>query len=91
MKELVSNKETWEAVLLFWNSVLVFLSLKEKKHRWIDLSALGTFVLHWIGILVFMDLLEAKLFVSVLLLSIILIRTLVTRKRKSMSSNSSAS
>ena len=89
MKELFSNKEVWGAVLLFWNSVVVFLYLKEEKHKWIDLSAIGIFALHWVGILVFTNSLEVKLFVSVLMVSIILIRVLVTRKRKSMNSNSS--
>ena len=78
------SKDSWVAILLFWNSMITFLYMKETKHRWIDLTALGVFFLHWIGVLIFNESLEIKLFVTVLVMSILVIRLLVARKRKSI-------
>ena len=82
MKELFSNNETWGALIFFWSTMMVFLFLKER-HVVQDRIAFAIFTLYWVGTLIFAESLQAKLFVTLLMLSVVVIRFLVSRKRKS--------
>lgn len=85
MKVLLSNRDAWLGVLLFWNSILTFLFLNQKKHRWLDLFSLSIFVLYCIGILAFEESIDVKLFIIPLILSTVVIRFLIIKKRQSIS------
>ena len=74
--------------LAFLQSALFFFSLRDKR-RWLDLSALGVFVLYCIGALLFAESIEFKVYVTLLMSSIFILRVLVTRKRRSISQKSS--
>lgn len=83
MEIFVSSTDVLVAVLLFWNSLfaLVFLRAKTNKRRWFDFLALVILIVYWIGLLLFAQSVKVKLFVSVLLLTSLIIRLLLLRNR----------
>lgn len=71
-------------VVLYVMSMIYFLSLKERKDRWLDISALLNFVVYWVVVVAFAPSVKYKVFVSLPMLSIVGVRYLVKRRRKSM-------
>ena len=68
--------------MLFFNSMIIFLSGKHRQHKLLDLNFLTVFALLWIGTLIFEPGLETKVYVISLAVSLIVVRILVTRHRK---------
>lgn len=71
-----------ESAAFFLGTIVAFLFLKDKRQRWLDICFLGAFVFHWIVTLVSDKSLEAKLLATLFMISVAVIRFLVTRKRK---------
>jgi len=80
MTELFSNRDVWTGLVLFWSTMMAFFFLKDT-HKLLDLISLAFFILYWIGLLVFGQWIMAKLFVTLLMLSIAIVRLLVTKKK----------
>lgn len=83
MESFVSKTDVLIAIVLFWNSLFAFLFLRQRtsKYKWLDLLALSILIVYWIGLLIFADSAKVKVFVSVLLLSSVLVRVLLLRRR----------
>lgn len=70
---------------LFLNSMIIFLFLKNKRYGWLDLSALITFVVYWLLLLVFGESFKGKVLASLYLLTIAIMRFVIARKREESS------
>lgn len=68
--------------MLFFNSMIIFLSGKHRQHKLLDLNSLTVFALLWIGTLIFEPGIETKVYVTSLAVSLVVVRMLVTRHRK---------
>ena len=89
MRDLLTDRDALVAILLCWNAMISFVLLIHKKHRWLDVVALGVFITYWLATLAFSKSMEVKFFVTVLMASILLFRFLVLRRRKRIASDDS--
>ena len=71
-----------ESAVFFLGTMLSFLLLKDKRQRWLDITLLGAFVFHWVITVASNKSLEAKLLATLFMISVVVIRFLVTRKRR---------
>jgi hypothetical protein len=69
------------AIVLFLNSISSLFFLKETKLKWLDVFFQAVFVCYWIATLFSPEPLKYKLFVTVLILAIVIVRLSVKRKR----------
>ena len=79
----VSMLEFLLPVVLYLVSMLYFFSLKGDAYRWLDHCALDLLIFYWIGALAFSGSVKYKVFVTLLLLSNLVVRLLVRRRRRS--------
>lgn len=79
--EGVSVLEAALAVALFLQTMLFFFMVRNRIGRRLDIAALVTFAIYWIGTLVFAESVKWKWYISLLMLSIVLVRIIVTRKK----------
>jgi hypothetical protein len=79
-----------EISVLFLLTMLVFFTLKNKRTFWINYLLLTTFVLQCVLVVVFHDGLRVKAFAFLMLISVLVIEGLTSRKKKLGSSFHSA-
>jgi hypothetical protein len=85
MIEGISILDFLGSAVFFLGTMLAFLLLKNR-YRWLDTTFLGAFVLHWIVVLLSNKQIEAKFLATLLMISVVVIRVLVTKKRRAAES-----
>jgi hypothetical protein len=68
--------------VLFWITMLSFLYFKERRYKWLNRSFLLLFFVQAVRTTVLAESLELKAFVILLILSTVVLRFLVIRRRK---------
>jgi hypothetical protein len=76
--------------MLFYHSMLMFfLRRKAGKQLWLDRTAIGVFVFYWLATFAFAESIKLKVFTTLLLLSLFIVRFLVGRQKKAGAQKSS--
>ncbi|HEX8070033.1 MAG TPA: hypothetical protein VF546_08795 [Pyrinomonadaceae bacterium] len=75
----------WEFVQVsayFLLTMLLFFSVKQKRYLWLNYLMLVTFVLQWLFLIVVRDGLPLKLFATLMLMTVLIVETVVSRRRR---------
>ena len=63
-------------------TMVVFFGIKKRSHKWLTYFLTATFVLQCIFMMVFRDGITVRLFATLMLISIVIVEVVVTRRRK---------